>query len=142
MRKCLDEGKQVNPIEVVYAPLYNNHGASYEDVYREVAEIIFRATKSKHEQVNLLVLSALLVNKIVGEKEYNRILEVVKMALTSFEALDMLVTKLDEARIKSAKREQAVESAKVLLELNIPVEAIVKSTGLTRKEVAALQESN
>jgi len=139
IRKCLDGGEQINPIEVVYAPLYNNHGASYEDVYQEIAEIVFRFTKNKHEQVNLLVLSALLINKIVGEEEYNRILEVIKMALTSYEALDMLVSKLDEARISEIAKSIKTEIVKRMLDEAMPIEKIVKLAALPHDEVLAIK---
>ena len=89
----------------------------------------------------VLVLSALLVNKIVGEKEYNRILEVIKMALTSYEALDMLVSKLDEARASEIAKSAKIELIKKFLLRGYPLEEIVEDSGLSYDEVLALKDS-
>ena len=91
--------------------------------------------------MSLLVLSALLVNKIVGEEEYNKILEVVRMALTSYEALDMLVSKLDEARISEIEKSIKSEFVKRLLRKATPIEEIAELTDMSSDEIIAVRST-
>jgi len=62
------------------------------------------------------------------------------MALTSYDALDMLVSKLDEARIRGIVKSTKAEFVKKLLLRGYPLEDVVEDSGLSHDEVLALKE--
>jgi len=134
----LDKGEPVDPLEVIYLPLCSNRGISYEDMYREIIDIVPRITKDKYEQGKMLVLSALLVNKIISDDaEFTRILEVINMAYTDHEAVKLLVEKLTETQVSITLR----EVAKNLLADGVPFDKIRKSfTILSNNDLLEIQQ--
>ena len=136
VREKLDKGEPVNPLEVVYMPLYNNSGMTYEEVYKSIIEIIPKITPDKNEQDMLLILSALLANKFVETDEYKRILGAIKVSL----AENKLFMLLKEEGREEGREEEARKVAKNLLELGISVDIIKKATGLTDSEIDKLQK--
>jgi len=132
IRGKLDKGEPVNPLAVVYVPLYNITGMTYEDVYKAIIELMPKVTPNRHEQDMLLILSALLANKFVGEDEYKRILEAIKVALE------------DNKFFKLLKEEGSTERARIdarnLLELGVAVDIIKKGIGLSDHEIDEIQK--
>jgi len=134
----LDKGESVDPLEIIYYPLCNNQGISYEDIFREIVDIVPRIAKDKYEQGKMLVMSALLVNKIISDGvEYNKILEVIQMAYTDQEAVQLLVEKLTETRISVTVR----EIAKNLFEDGVSFDKIRKHfTVLSENDLLEIQQ--
>ena len=127
----LDKGESINELEVVYLPLYNNPGMTYEDVFKAIIELLPKITPDKQEQELLLTLSALLVNKFVAEEEYKSILEAIKMA---YEDITMFKILEENGALKKAR-----EMAKKLFEYGISIEIIKDTSGLSDSELLEIQ---
>ena len=128
IRKKLDMGISVNPLEVMYVPLYNNFGVSYENVYKTIIELMPKIMPDKDEQDKLLILSVLLANKLVPENEYQKILGATKVALANNNLFKILEDERDR------------ETAKRLLELGVSVDIVKKALGLTDADIDAIQK--
>ena len=128
IREKLDRGEPVNPLEIVYVPLYNNSGVSYEDVYKEIIQLVPRVTPDKYEQERLLLLSALLTNKFVEKNEYRRILGAIKLVLK------------DNMLFKLIEEEKTREYAIRFLELGVSADIIKKGLDLSDSEFDEIQK--
>ena len=127
IRKKLDMGISVNPLEVMYVPLYNNFGVSYENIYKTIIELMPKITPDKDEQDKLLILSVLLANKLASN-EYQKILGAIKVALA------------DNNLFKILEDERDREAAKRFLALGVSIDIIKKGLGLTDDEIDAIQK--
>ena len=132
IKQNLSQGIPVNELEVVYLPLYNNRGKSFEDIFQEIIKLLPQITSDKQEQDRLLTLSALLVNKFVPADEYKTILEAIKMA---FEDNTMFKILEENGAIKKAR-----EMAKKFLELGVSLEIVKAGSGLSDSELLEIQQ--
>ena len=132
IKEKLEKGEPVNPLEVVYVPLYNVSGMSYEGVYKEIIELMPKVTPDKHEQDRLLILSALLVNKFVEASTYKRILEAIKMVLED--------NKLFKLLKEEGGTERAREAAKNFIKLGVSLDIIKKGLNLSDSELDEIQK--
>jgi len=136
IREKLDRGESINPLEAVFVPLYNKGRMSYEGVYKTIIELMPRITPDKNEQDMLLILSALLANKLVDDSVFNRILEAIKVTLTDNRFFKLI----KKEGIEEGKKEEKRKAAKNLLILGVPIDTIKKALFLTDNEIDEIQK--
>ena len=133
IRDKLDKGAEINPLEVVYLPLYNNSGMTFKDVYKEIIGLLPKMAIDKREQERLLILSVLLANKFIeDDDEYKTILGMIKMA---FEGNRMIKILEENGAIEKAR-----EIVKGLLEFGVSIDIIKKTCGLSEDEILEIQQ--
>jgi hypothetical protein len=122
-----------NRVELVFLPMYGVHGKNREDFSKDV--LLYAKELYEQNKIELELLGALVVvsNKVLSKEVLRNIWKELSM-LQAFKLAE-------EIGEEKGKLEEKRETAREMLQDNLPIETIIKYTKLAKEEILKLQEN-
>ena len=134
IREEISLGKNVDRLDLVYLPLYNNR-SSTANVLKEAIPLVNACEKDRGIAEQILVLMIVISEKLLTPDEVKEIMEVVHMQMSEHPIMDMIADFYVEKGLKAGLVEGRAEGMK---EKEIEMASRALKKGLSSADVAEI----